>query len=709
MDDVEQDQLTRREGSLRIDRRTLLGAIAGAGTASLAGCTLFDRGADAPTADVTGNRARELAERFAPTIYFDADERWFPTDPRPYESEQDGDPVVDGFTAFNDYTRRFRETGAPPDPAVFYHVVEYEASPLAVVQYWLYSAFDQFTTNFHWHDWEALHVFVDTDTGDPALHVASSHSRKIPNNEFLDPDPDRSPHILSELGSHSSALSVNEDRDAFHRLPDGDLLADITNSTLESLESLAQIPIAYGLPRGEGFRLPFVLPELDDAPIYEHPDLPDVTVDDLLPDRLTVHSFDDLRSPPTDLPRRSTGTVFVPSERDADSSQTVTYDLVPTSEVEHIMAFTGPQLGFEFAVPQFAEDAFAGHLTTTGVPWGQPRYQNPAADISDPTHRRTLAERYDVIGDASPVNSVITSIRDVVSDPDAPENSGVTTTDSTVEAIALLESDPEAVPTFNGIVAVQDVPAGDHRLTINRAGTAPHSETVSIPDDAEPTPVVAGVDGNVPLVAREHATKLEVDTDGTDADLERLAVEDDFGGRLYDAPLDGPDAVYVHRGGAYTTEVRDRDGEVGAHRVNPRADQARSRIDRPDTGKAPLATYVADVSDETRAQVAAVADETANDSDDGGRENSLQGLEKALAAVRDAARRAAERAEAGDKPNADKHLQTVADRLERVSNRIAEAEGDLPDDLRRAAQKRQAQSKRRNEQAKNATKLGERE
>ena len=424
MDDVEQPHLTRRDESMELDRRTLLRALAGGGTAALAGCTLFDREADASTADVTGDRARELAERFAPTIYFDADERWFPTDPRPYESEADGDPIVDGFTAFNDYTRRFRETGAPPDPAVFYHVVEYETSSLAVVQYWLYSAFDQFTTNFHWHDWEVLHVFVDTDTGDPALHVASSHSRKVPNNEFLDPDPDRDPHILSELGSHSSALSVNEDRDTFHRIADGDLLADITNSTLESLESLAQIPIAYGLPRGEGFRLPFVLPELDGAPLYEHPDLPDVTADDLLPDRLTIHSFDDLRSPPTDLPRRSTGTVFAPPNRDADSSQTVTYDLVPTSEVEHITAFTGPQLGFEFAVPQFAEDAFAGHLTSTGVPWDQPRYANPAADISDPTHRRTLAERYDVIGDASPVNSVITSIRDVVSDPDAPPGLG---------------------------------------------------------------------------------------------------------------------------------------------------------------------------------------------------------------------------------------------------------------------------------------------
>jgi hypothetical protein len=30
-------------------------------------------------------------------------------------------------------------------------------------------------------------------------------------------------------------------------------------------------------------------------------------------------------------------------------------------------------------------------------------------------------------------------------------------------------------------------------------------------------------------------------------------------GQLYDAPLSGSDAVYVHEGGAFTTELRDTD------------------------------------------------------------------------------------------------------------------------------------------------------
>ncbi len=67
----------------------------------------------------------------------------------------------------------------------------------------------------------------------------------------------------------------------------------------------------------------------------------------------------------------------------------------------------------------------------------------------------------------------------------------------------MLESDAEAVSTFSSAV-VQDVPAGEHRFTVNGAGVAPHSETVSVPETSEAEgPTRAGVDGEVPLVARE--------------------------------------------------------------------------------------------------------------------------------------------------------------------------------------------------------------
>ncbi|WP_255198315.1 hypothetical protein [Halorarius litoreus] len=708
------------ESGRSVSRRSVLGALAVA--ASLSGCEALQRGDDAETTEVDDDEARELAVQFAPTLYFDTDERWFPTDPRPYASDRDGERVVDGFDALNGYTERTTAGDGPPDPRVFYNVVSYQDSPLSVVQYWFYSVFDQFTTNFHWHDWEVLHVFVDTDSGDPQLYVASSHSTRVPNNEFLDPDPETTPRILSELGSHSSALSLNDVADRFQRLPVENSVADITNGTLEGLESLADTPIAYGLPRDEGGLLPFLVPELDGKPVYEDDRLPSVSRADLLPDTLTIRSLDALTSPPEDLPPRSTGTTF--GHASSAESADVEYDLVSTAEVEDIAAFTGPQLSFEFAVPQFAEDAIASHISTAGTPWKQPRYENPAADITDPRHRSELADRYDAIGQPSPVNAVLAGISETVTDDDAPDGAGVTTTEPTVESVALLESEPTAVPTFGGVVAVTDAAEGDHRLTVNGAGLAPHSEPVSVGGEG---PTVAGVEGEIPLTARENATKLEVDADGTDAELTRLAIDDDFGGRLYDAPLSGPDAVYVHRGGAYTTEVRDSDGEVGAFRVNPAADASDVRITEPNTGKASLATFLADIATETSDDVTTAAglesvltpddtggtDGTDATGQDGNRTDRsadtqtgpVEGLARALAAVAEAARRAAERAEVGDRGRADESLQTVSSRLDRVSSRLAEAQADLPDSIARATDRRLQQARTRTDQALNAEKL----
>ena len=723
-----------------VDRRTVLGALAGAGGAALAGCSGSGPD-DAPTTGLDPDRLDELATRFAPTLYFDSAEPWFPTDPRPYTVDEDGETVVDGFAAFDGYHERYDEAGEPPNPTVFYNGVQYEDSPLAVVQFWLYSAFDQFTANFHWHDWEVLHVFVDLDTGDPQLYVASSHSRSVPNNEFLDPDPDVVPRILPELGSHSSTLSVNESPDRFQRVGEDELLADITNTTIDTVEDLLGIPIAYGLPRDEGARLPFVVPEYEGAPIYEHPDLPSVTEESLVDGALTIRSLDALRSPPTDLPLRETGMAFRHADReDALADETVDevvgYDLVESAELEDIAAFTGPQLSFEFAVPEAVEDAVASHITTTGVPWEQPRYENPALDVTAGNHRAELAERYEAIaadesfgaGAAGALDAVVARVTQATESDEAPDGEGLTTTDASVESFVLIESDPEAVPTFAGGVAVANgVPEGDHRLTVNGAGQAPHSEQLTVSADEPVT--AAGVDGEIPLVARENAQKVELSDAESDADLTRTAIEDDFAGRIYDSAIDGSDAVYVHAGGAYTTEVRDADDEIGAYRVNPEppgtggddgdddddADGGKEpdpiRIERPETGAAPLAGYVADVAEETRVAVAAAATEGDDDDDDddngsgGGAENAVNGLERALAAAVEAAERAEERAREGDGEGTERQLENVADRIARIEERLAAAREDLPPGLANATGKRVEQATRRVEQAQNAGKL----
>ncbi|ELZ37096.1 hypothetical protein [Halorubrum distributum] len=738
----------RVDSRTRVGRRTVLGALAGAGSAAVAGCSGSGPD-DAATTGLDADRLDELAARFAPTLYFDSAEPWFPTDPRPYTVEEDGETVVDGFAAFDGYHERYDETGEPPNPTVFYNGMRYEDSPLAVVQFWMYSAFDQFTANFHWHDWEVLHVFVDLDTGDPQLYVASSHSRSVPNNEFLDPDPDVVPRILPELGSHSSTLSVNEIPDGFRRVGEEGLLADITNTTIDTVEDLLGIPIAYGLPRDEGARLPFVVPEYEGEPIYEHPDLPSVTEESLVDGALTIRSLDALRSPPTDLPLRETGIAYRHGERSGEdgtadgddaaladevAESVVEYELVESAELEDISAFTGPQLSFEFAVPQAVEDAVAGHITSTGVPWEQPRYENPALDVTAGNHRSELAARYDAIADdpsfgddaAGALDGVVARVTRATETDEAPDGEGLTTTDAGVESFVLIESDPEAVPTFAGGVAVANgVPEGDHRLTVNGAGRTPHSETLTVSADEPVTR--AGADGEIPLVAREDARKVELDDAESDADLTRTAVEDDFAGRIYDSAIDGSDAVYVHAGGAYTTEVRDADDEVGAYRVNPDPPGAGSddgddsgetedpiRIERPETGAAPLAGYVADVAEETRAAVAAAAAESDDGDDDdgsggggdgGGPSNAVNGLEKALAAAVEAAERAEERAREGDREGTDRQLENVVDRIARIEERLAAAREGLPPGLANATGKRIEQATKRVEQAQNSEKL----
>jgi hypothetical protein len=235
----------------------------------------------------------------------------------------------------------------------------------------------------------------------------------------------------------------------------------------------------------------------------------------------------------------------------------------------------------------------------------------------------------------------------------------------------------------------------------------------------------AGVDGEIPLVAREDATKLAITDTEAGTDVVGTTLEDDFAGRIYESSIDGTDAVYVHVGGAYTTEVRDADDAVGAYRVTPDPETDEGiRIDRPETGKASLAGFLADIAEETRAEIAerAGSDDTDDgdaDDDDGGGPggtagngggsggpgNAVRGLERALAAVVEAAERAEARAREGDRGNADRQLEVVAERLERVAERLEAARSGIPPGLSNAADNRLAQAGRRARQALDAEKL----
>ncbi|MCU4801875.1 hypothetical protein OB920_15960 [Halobacteria archaeon HArc-gm2] len=603
-----------------------------------------------------------LVAQFAPDVYFGRRERWFPTDPRAYAGPNSADGVLDGFDALAGYTRAFDEAGEPPNPAVFYNVAPVD-DRIVAVQYWMYSVFDQFTVNFHWHDWELLQVFVDTESGDPLLLVASAHARKCPNNEFLDPDigPDERPAVLAEVGSHSSATDVNGRVASFERYSFSDFAPDVSNGPVKPLDRLSSQPFSYGLPRDEGARVPFAVPELDGAPLADHPALPDVDAEDFVDEDVTVRSWRDLARPPGKLPVREPGTVFTGPGSPTDGD--VTYELLPIDAVrEAFDDFAGPQLSFEFAIPGFVEDRFADHITSVGIPWENERFADPTADVTDPNHRRAI----DGAEPPSLTDRVVGRVSIMGSGPGgevdaAPGTDGdalapfvdVSRFRPAVEVACLLRSDPAALPTADGVFRFLHVEPGSHELVVNGPGIAPYAERF----DHDGGTVRPGVDGRVTLVANEDAVVLRADRRDSTG-ISEVRITERFAGAVFDGrPVeDGRFAVPVHRDGRYTVEITDDDGVTGAVQVDPTRLRGEP-IPDVEPGKTSLARTLSAVL----ADAAAVTSEF-----EGGREVAA-GFD---GAAEDAAG-AAETAADGDASTANERLQGATGRLRRILERVA--------------------------------------
>lgn len=633
----------------------------------------------------------ERVRRYAPDLYFGALEKWYPTDPRPYVVERNGRREVDGFAALDGYAAAFAESDSPPAPVAFYNVVE-AAPGVDAVQYWFYSAFDQFTVNFHWHDWELLQVFLDRETGDPLLLSASAHARGTPNNEFLAPDvgDGRRLGILSEVGSHSSASEVNDVVPSFERLPTDDWTSDVTNDAIGVAEGLAA-PFAYGLPRGEGARLPFVMPELDGYRLDEHPEL-SVDRDDFVDPRVTVDAWRGLPRPPEGIPLREPGLVLAPP--DSPTEADATYALEPLEAVrEAVDEFVGPQLSFEFAIPGFAEDRLASHITSVGIPWEQERYADPLADVTDPAHRR----RIDGAEPAGLRNRVVGQVRQLRAGAEGAldgalgggpnalaDVAGVSLFELPVEAaVRLASEDPEATVTRGGVFGYLHVEPGDHLLTVNAPGVAPLAQAFV----HEGGTVRAGADGDLTVVAAEDAGWVR--GDGRDATgIDRVRIVEDYAGVVYEGRPAEPDrfAVAVHRDGRYTVEVVDADGHPGAYRVTPETfgDGTEAVRERVETGKAPLAATlreeVAAVRDLARTLAEDDGDDGENeDGDDGARETERETTRERtrenavlnrLSRAVEAATAAADAAAEGDAATADEHLVTVRGLVEEARDAL---------------------------------------
>ena len=667
------------------DRRRLL---AYGGLAALlglvgvgAGVRYLDDGADAnpstptdappttseapPTSEPGATDWLPLVERFAPELHFGRRERWFPTDPRNYVG---GNRVVDGPEALVSYSEDARGAGAPPAPTVFYNVVPVDDTIVAL-QYWMYSVFDQFAVNFHWHDWELLSVFVDVETEEVVLLSASAHARSCPNNEYLRPEmgPGDRPVVLSEVGSHSSTTDVNGNRPSFERLGAGGLAPDVSNAFVRPLAGAIDQPFAYGLPRDEGVPVPYSLPELDDTPLHEHLGLP---LSDFVDADVTIRDWRGLASPPSGIPLRDAGTVLTPpgSATAGDAS----YAIEPLADVaDAVDDLTGPQLSFEFAIPGFVEDRFASHITTAGIPWQDPRASDPVRDITDPDHRRAVTG--EVPGGLS--DRVVGGVSTLLGrgDGDLPGVDGddrdavepfasVSAFPLPVEVACLLRSDPTATVTSGGVFRFLDVEPGVHELVLNGPGLAPYAERFEHGGGT----VRPGVDGRVTLVASEDAVRLRADRRGAGG-VRRVRVVESFAGPVFDArPVEeGRFAAPVHRDGTYRVEVVDDDGLRGSVRVEGNALDGEP-LPPISTGKAAMARELAALLSET----ASLARELGGSQ----REEAELSIPAEFDAAADDARAAAEDADVGYAQGANERLADVVTRLRDVRERLAEPE-----------------------------------
>ncbi|MGM0590537.1 MAG: hypothetical protein ACQETI_02715, partial [Halobacteriota archaeon] len=553
----------------------------------------------------------ELVRRYAPDLYFGRLEKWFPTDPRQYVRETDSGSVVDGFTALDAYTASFVETGDPPTPTVFYNVVE-AADGVDAIQYWLYSVFDQFTVNFHWHDWELLQVFVERSTGNPLLLSASAHSRSVPNNEFLDPDisGDQRPGILAEVGSHSSASEVNGLVPSFERVPVDTWQSDVSNDFVGATPQRTE-PLAYGLPRDEGARLPFVMLELDGTRLDRHPAL-SVGREAFIHESVTVDSWYGLPRPPTGLPFREPGLVM--AHPDSPTAADATYDLRSIAVVRDLVDdFVGPQLSFEFVIPGFVEDMVAGHITSVGIPWEQSRFTNPLDDVTDPAHRHRIDGRTPsalqnrVVGRVRQLRSGADGALDRVATEAREALEGtisVSLSSLPVEAVTRLASEnPVTSVTRSGLFAFLRVAPGDHLLVVNGPGMAPLAERFV----HEGGLFRAGAGGYLTVVASEDAAWIRGDGRATTG-IDRVRIVEDFAGVVYvGRPVESDRfAVAVHRDGRYTVELVDADGRPGTYRVGPGdfGDESEMVFDDAETGKVALSRtlrgFLVDLGELTR-------------------------------------------------------------------------------------------------------------
>ena len=192
-----------------------------------------------PDGELTDAAQRTLAGRFAPTLIYHRDEKFFPTSPLfPIEDDVRIGQAPVGSTSIEarlgnvDQRREFYEKLSPQGKEalarVYYRAYpsRLDEQPVIVIEYWLYYVQNDYRVRFnlppfwvesnHPNDLEHIHVVVRRDdTGAYVVHevLTSAHSGTMPVNRrrFADGEGVDRTRVIVELGSHASAPDVDGD------------------------------------------------------------------------------------------------------------------------------------------------------------------------------------------------------------------------------------------------------------------------------------------------------------------------------------------------------------------------------------------------------------------------------------------------------------------------------------------------------------------
>jgi len=145
---------------------------------------------------------------FAPNLWFDSEEKYYPTNPLDFYYDENLVEVAGG-DARQKYDN-LSQDGKLENFVVYYNIDD-SGSDL-VYQYWLFYVFND-STNQHYGDWESVFAFLDSNTKEMKKVIGSFHQGSTFNTKAIQNDSVDTKHAWNYVGRGSHANCVDFEGD----------------------------------------------------------------------------------------------------------------------------------------------------------------------------------------------------------------------------------------------------------------------------------------------------------------------------------------------------------------------------------------------------------------------------------------------------------------------------------------------------------------